>query len=71
VGPKCIITLKQVNIWDLRVGEVVSTIVGPRIAGDSIDFREDVILTGASRVNEQLQLWDYRTKKNIHTFVWD
>ena len=49
-------------MWDLRVGEVTQTMVGPRIAGDAIDFREDLILTGSSRVQDQLQLWDYRTQ---------
>ncbi len=29
----------KVNIWDLRVGEVTQTLVGPRITGDAIDFR--------------------------------
>jgi hypothetical protein len=63
--------LIKVNIWDLRVGEVTQTLVGPRITGDAIDFREDLILTGSSRVVEQLQLWDYRTKQVLHTYVWD
>ena len=63
--------LIKINIWDLRVGEVTQTLVGPRITGDAIDFREDLILTGSSRVVEQLQLWDYRTKQVLHTYVWD
>jgi len=46
-------------------------LVGPRITGDSIDFREDMILTGASRPNDQLQIWDYRTREVLKTFVWD
>lgn len=58
-------------MWDLRVGEVTSTIVGPRITGDGIDFREDMILTASGKVNDQLQLWDYRTRGLIHTFSWD
>ena len=59
------------HIWDLRVGEVTQTLVGPRITGDAIDFREDMILTGSSRVADQLQLWDYRTKEILHTYTWD
>jgi hypothetical protein len=30
-----------------------------------------MILTGASRTNDQLQLWDFRKKEILHTFVWD
>jgi len=71
MGSKCMRLLIKINIWDLRVGEVTQTLVGPRITGDAIDFREDLILTGSSRVVEQLQLWDYRTKQVLHTYVWD
>ena len=53
------------------MGEVTSTIVGPRITGDGIDFRDDLILTASSKVTDQLQLWDYRTKSVVHTFHWD
>jgi hypothetical protein len=30
-----------------------------------------MILTGSSRVVDQLQLWDYRTKEVLHTYTWD
>ena len=53
------------------MGEVSYSIVGPRIAGDSLDFRDDLIITGSSRVNDQLQLWDYRTSQPLHTYSWD
>ena len=62
---------QNVHFWDLRVGEVTSTIVGPKINGDALDFREDFILTGSGRVTDQLQLWDARKKSVIHTFLWD
>lgn len=29
----------NVNVWDRRTGDVVSTIFGPKIAGDGIDIR--------------------------------
>lgn len=61
----------KVDVWDLRVKEAVATLVGPKITGDAIDFRDDLILTGASRVKEQLQVWDYRTKEVLHTFEWE
>ena len=58
-------------MWDLRVGEVTYTIVGPKITGDSIDIRDDYILTGSNRITDQLQLWDYRSKSKLYTFKWD
>ena len=60
----------QVFIWDLRVGEVTQTLVGPRITGDAIDFRGETVLTGANRAQDSLQLWDYRKKEVLHTFQW-
>ena len=45
--------------------------VGPKITGDAVSLRDDYILTGSSRVTDQLQLWDYRTKSLVHTFEWD
>lgn len=53
------------------MGEVTQTLVGPRITGDAIDFREDMILTGANRAQDNLQLWDYRTQDVLQTFCWD
>jgi hypothetical protein len=50
---------------------VAYTIVGPKITGEAVDFREDTILTASDRISDQLQLWDYRTKKLLHTFKWD
>lgn len=39
---------------DIRTSKVAGCILGPKISGDSIDIREDVVLTGANRMNEQL-----------------
>lgn len=61
----------QVNIWDLRTGNVVSTIYGPKIAGDSLDIRDNILLTGANRGKDQLQLWDWRENKVVYSFKWD
>jgi hypothetical protein len=61
----------KIHVWDLRVGEATATLVGPKITGDSIDFREDMILTGANAIKDQLQLWDFRTQKVLHTFEWN
>jgi hypothetical protein len=60
MGPKCYIYLIQVNIWDVRTESVVSSIYGAKIAGDSLDIRENYVLIGANRGKDQLQLWDWR-----------
>jgi len=38
----------------------VASVFGPKIAGDSLDFKDHLLLTGANRGKEQLQLWDWR-----------
>ena len=50
----------KVNIWDIRTESVVSSIFGAKIAGDSLDIRDNMVLTGANRGKDQLQLWDWR-----------
>jgi hypothetical protein len=60
-----------VNIWDRRTGDVVKTLFGPKIAGDGIDIKGDLVLTAANRGTEQLQLWDWRENKVVHNFKWD
>jgi len=49
-----------VNVWDLRTGSVVNSFYGIKVAGDSIDIRDNFVLTGANRGKDQLQLWDWR-----------
>lgn len=39
----------QVNIWDIRTESVVASIYGPKIAGDAVDIRDNLLLTGANR----------------------
>ena len=45
---------QNVNIWDLRKKGTIATIVGPKIAGDSIDIYNNVIVTGNNKMTDQL-----------------
>lgn len=45
---------QNVNIWDLRKKGTIGTIVGPKIAGDSIDIYNNVIVTGNNKMTDQL-----------------
>ncbi|XP_014226448.1 general transcriptional corepressor tupA-like [Trichogramma pretiosum] len=57
-----------VKIWDSRIGEkCVRMIHGPHICGDSIDIREDRLLTGSHVVKDSLQIWDLQSCKLIET----
>ncbi|KAL0272924.1 UNVERIFIED_CONTAM: hypothetical protein PYX00_005731 [Menopon gallinae] len=50
-----------VKVWDIRVCGAVTSIHGPRICGDSIDLRDNTILTGSWTSHNSLLLWDMRT----------
>lgn len=50
---------------------MVASIYGPKIAGDALDLRDNLLLTGANRGKDQLQLWDWRENKLVHTYHWD
>ncbi|CAD8173808.1 unnamed protein product [Paramecium octaurelia] len=62
---------QNIVIWDLRQKSQAGCIVGPKVAGDTIDIREGTILTGANRMSEQLQIWDLGTLKLIENIKWD
>lgn len=55
----------SVFIWDIRQPKCVTAFVGPNISGDTIDTRDDVILTGSHRAKDSLELWDFKTTKKI------
>jgi hypothetical protein len=42
------------RIWDIREGNSIATVFGPKISGDSIDLRDNLLLTGANRGHDQL-----------------
>lgn len=62
---------ETVKVWDVRSGEVVRSIFGMKVYGDSLDISENVILAGHNRDRNQLQLWDLGTGKLIENIQWD
>ena len=62
---------RTIQIWDTRAKEAIGSIYGPEICGEGIDFRDNVLLTGSWRDHDQLQLWDFGTRKKISNIVWD
>jgi COMPASS component SWD3 len=57
--------------WDTREGKSIGSIYGPSICGDTIDIYGTQILTGSYRSNNQLELWDYTSRKKIRDVFWD
>lgn len=56
-------------LWDLR-NDLANYIYGPLICGDSIDTKNDELLTGSWREKKQLQIWDLRNLREISVFNW-
>merc|ERR1712098_286686 len=60
------------QIWDLRKGQSVRSVVGVYVCGDGLDFTPDgkTILTGSYRGKDALQLWDAGSAQLVKTIQW-
>ena len=58
-------------IWDLRTSKSIGYIFGPHIRGDSIDVRQDTMLTGGFDKEGILQLWSIGDKKLLRDIIWN
>lgn len=57
--------------WDIRDSKSFGSIYGPSVSGDSLDIKGKMILTGSWRSKEQLELWDFQSRKKISDIHWD
>lgn len=58
------------QIYDVREKNIVASIYGPHICGDSIDIKGNKILTGSWAVENQIQIFDMRTFKPETIINW-
>lgn len=56
-----------VKFFDIREKKIIGSIYGPHVVGDSLDLRENYLLTGSASIKDQLQIWDIRTYKLVET----
>jgi WD40 repeat protein len=59
-----------VLMWDIRSSNAAMVFGGPNISGDSIDMRDNYLLTGAWRHKRPLEVWDIRTGNIIGGTEW-
>ena len=53
-------------LFDMRAGKcAVRPFDGPRISGDGIDFRGNVVVTASDRISEQVQVFDFGSGKKM------
>lgn len=58
-------------IWDLREGQSICSLFGHMISGDTLDFRNNVLLVGNSEIKRQLELWDFGQRKKLRSIQWE
>ncbi|OHS97181.1 hypothetical protein TRFO_36633 [Tritrichomonas foetus] len=56
--------------WDIRTAQASMVFGGPFICGDSLDLKDDMLLTGSWRTNKPLELWDTKTGDKISSADW-
>lgn len=54
---------QRVILYDIRTKKFHATISGPYIMGDSIDVRDNYIMTGSYSPKYKVQIWDIRNLK--------
>ena len=59
------------KIYDTRVGKPVAQILGPMVAGDSIDINGDQIVAGSNRHKEPLAVYSISMLKVIQEISFD
>lgn len=57
--------------WDIRDKNSFASIFGPSISGDALDLKGGLVLTGSWRNKDQLELWDYGTRKRVTAINWE
>jgi len=60
-----------VYFWDIRDKGSFASIYGPAVSGDALDIQGNEILTGSWRNRDQLELWDFASRKRISTIDWE
>lgn len=60
-----------IKFYDVRKKEIVNSIYGPHIVGDSLDLKDHYLLTGSSDIKDQIKIWDLRTYKLLETVQFE
>jgi len=52
-------------LWDARTEKAVASVFGPCLSGESLDVKNNLILSGSYRDKEPLELYDLRNFKKL------
>ena len=56
---------RRLILYDIRMKKFAGTILGPYVMGDSIDMRDNYLLSGSYSPKANFQIWDIRNLKQI------
>ncbi len=52
-------------LWDARSEKAVASVFGPCVSGESLDVKNNLVLSGSYRDKEPLELYDLRNFKRL------
>ncbi len=61
----------NVHFWDVRQERSYAAIAGPTVSGDALDMKNNLVLTGSWRNDDQLEIWDYGMRKKVMNVDWE
>jgi len=61
----------NVHFWDVRQERSYAAIQGPTVSGDALDMKNNLLLTGSWRNDDQLEIWDYNMRKKVMNVDWE
>ena len=62
---------RTLQLYDMREGQVVCSIFGPAISGDSLDIFGDMIVTGSNRNKDTVQIFSISRRQLIQNVDWE
>lgn len=62
---------RTILLWDLRTARSEGFLYGPMVCGDSLDYRNGIVLSGSWRNEDQLEIFDLKMMKRIKILEWE
>ena len=59
-----------VVFYDVRQKKIIGNVLGAHICGDSLDLKDNLVLTGSWKSTEQIKIFDIRKFELVETVKW-
>ncbi|KRX01594.1 WD40-repeat-containing domain [Pseudocohnilembus persalinus] len=61
----------NVHFWDQRTKKSIKSFFGPKVSGESLDYKNGQILAGSYEAKHQLAIYDYGTCEKVKEILWN